>query len=89
MICLGEGVARLPIHRLSVIDISACESGIVNNLLDELMRVEKPEYESQSRSIDHDIINHQYDLNDEHVSSNCYISNILSIKSSDIEWAFP
>ena len=65
---LGEGIVRFPVEQTSVIDLSVSEESLINLLLDELMKVEKAEYDGQSRSIEHDIINHQHYLNLEHVS---------------------
>ena len=65
----GEGIAPVPIESMSVIDMSVSEGSLINVLLDELMKVEKTEYEGQARSIEHDIINHQFYLNMEYVST--------------------
>ena len=64
----GEGIAPLPIENTSVIDMSVSEGSLIDILLDELMKVEKAEYDGQARSIEHDIINHQHYLIMEHVS---------------------
>ena len=71
----------MPIERTSVIDMSVSEQSLINLLLEELMKVEKAEYEGQARSIEHDIINHQHYLNSEHVSCVCSFITIALIFS--------
>ena len=78
-ISTGEGIARFPIERTSVIDMSVSQQSLINLLLEELMKVEKAEYEGQARPIEHDIINHQHYLNSEHVSCFCGFTTIIDI----------
>ncbi|XP_023931630.1 dynein heavy chain 6, axonemal-like [Lingula anatina] len=59
----GDGIYDLPIQKVSVINMSISEEGVVDRLLTDLMRVEKSEFEGQRRSIEADMLHHKHELN--------------------------
>lgn len=64
----GEGIAELPLQKMSAIDMAVSQEGIVDMLLTDLMRVERPEFGSQKKSIEGDLIHHRHEINRENVT---------------------
>ena len=66
----GDGLQKLPIHRMCIINMALSDEAIINFLLHETMKVERKEFEGQKRSNENDIIRHRQNLAAEHVSVN-------------------
>eukprot|EP00058_Branchiostoma_floridae_P015154 XP_002600642.1 hypothetical protein BRAFLDRAFT_102421 [Branchiostoma floridae] len=61
----GAGMADLPMYKTAVIDLSVSQAGVVKLLLKETLKLEKPEYEGQRRSLQADLIQSEKDLQEE------------------------
>ena len=59
----------LPIQKMSVIDLSTSREAIIDRILTEIVKLERPEFEGQRKSIESDILRHKHELNNEHVST--------------------
>lgn len=69
----GDETRQLPIDHSSVVDLTLSQQSHIDMLLTDIMRVEKPEFETQTRSIEGGILHHKEELNEEHVRvpANC------------------
>ena len=68
-------MSDLPVEKTCVIDMATSQEGVIDKLMDEIMAVERPEFEGQKKSIESDLLHHQHELNREHVSyprNSCY-----------------
>lgn len=65
----GDETRQLPIGHCNVIDLSLSQQSHIDKLLTDIMRVERPEFETQARSIEGGILHHKQELLEEHVRS--------------------
>jgi len=54
--CVGEGFAELPLANTRLIDISLGHDGHCQNLLHQVLAIERPEYHSQKQSLNSDVV---------------------------------
>ncbi len=74
----GDELKQLPVQTMSVVDMATSQEGIINELLTDIMAMERPEFEGQKKSIEGDALNHQYELKHEQVSMNSKINRLNS-----------
>ena len=63
----GDGIGELPVQKMSPIDMSLSQELIIDTILTEILKTDRPEFDGQRRTMDRDLINHQRELNDQHV----------------------
>ncbi|XP_064648692.1 dynein axonemal heavy chain 6-like isoform X2 [Lineus longissimus] len=62
----GDGIGKLPLQKMCVIDLTISPEGITQQLLAATLKYEKPEFAGQERSLVSDIIHQKYDIAAEH-----------------------
>jgi len=63
----GKGFTDLPLADTRVVDISLGHDGVCQSLLQQVLAVERPELESQKRSLNNDVIRLRRELTREQV----------------------
>ncbi|XP_048580282.1 dynein heavy chain domain-containing protein 1 isoform X3 [Nematostella vectensis] len=58
----GTGLVPLPFAKVCVIDMSLSQEGLVQRLLTETLRIERPEFDGQQRSLDRDCSLHEQQI---------------------------
>jgi len=70
---VGKGFVDLPLVDTRVVDMSLCCNGICQSLLQQVLAIERPEFESQKQSSSKDVIRLRHELTCEQV--HCSILN--------------
>lgn len=70
---VGKGFADLPLVNARVVDISLGRDGIYQSLLQQVLAIERPEFESQKQSCSKDVIQLRRELASKQVQ--CSILN--------------
>ena len=63
----GDDTRQVPYGHCNLIDLSHSQQAHIDCLLDDIMRIERPDYEAQARSIEGGILHHKQELNAEQV----------------------
>ena len=66
----GDGITELPVQRMCLIDLSISQEGVIDTILFDVMKIERPEFEGQKKSIEGDLLHQQHELNKEQVHAN-------------------
>ena len=59
---VGGELKEVKIGKMSIIDLTLSQEGIVNHLLREILSIERPEFEAQKRSMVKDFQQHKREL---------------------------
>lgn len=65
----GSGMQPLPHELLCPVDLSVSQEAVVDLLLKDIMAVEWPEFQSQSHSVESDLLLQKFALQNEQVAS--------------------
>lgn len=76
---LADDARAIPYGHCNLVDLSLSQQAHIDSLLDDVMKIEKPDYEAQARSIKGGVLHHKQELNAEQVGLYCYIPKLYLI----------
>ena len=65
----GTGLSPVPVQMMTLVTMATSQEGMVNQVLHDIMQVERPEFQAQKHSSDADSLQHLRDLKQEQVIS--------------------
>ncbi|XP_077979356.1 dynein heavy chain domain-containing protein 1-like [Glandiceps talaboti] len=78
----GPGLLPLPMQHSAVIDLSISQQGVFDRILQITMKIERPEYENQHRSIESDLRHYKQQLQE---VQDAILDKTLNLKNSVLE----